>query len=151
MRLLLYTILLFTFQTATSQTPKDYFNKEVQTGQQSSTNTIMTSLENNQIEKALDYFYSNTSKTTLEKISTEIRKIKKETKLSIVIVYAKGFNIYKCRYCNDKRELLLLDLYFTEGDANSKVQKLVTKNAKTLEMEKEERMKSNDIPPSPPN
>lgn len=147
MRLLLSTLLLLMFQIAISQRPKDYANKKVKTGQRSSTNNILSALENNQVEKALNYFDSNTTKTTLEQVSIEISKIKTETKLSIVIVYDKGYNIYRCRYYNDTGELFLLDLYFTEGEANSKVQKLTTKNAETLKKEKEERMKSKDAPP----
>jgi len=134
------------------QTAKDYFNEEVKDAQLATAQTIMTALENGKIELAGMFFDDSIKnlRSELNYISSEISKVKAETKLSIVIVFDQASNIYRCRYSNDSDELFQIDLFMSEGQANSKVKKLEIKNSDVLKMEAKERMEMKE-PPLPPN
>jgi hypothetical protein len=134
------------------QTAKDYFNEEVKDAQLATAQTIMTALENGKIELAGMFFDDSIKnlRSELNYISSEISKVKAETKLSIVIVFDHASNIYRCRYSNDSDELFQVDLFMSEGQANSKVKKLEIKNSDVLKMEAKERMEMKE-PPQPPN
>lgn len=137
---------------ASGQTAKDYFNEEVKDAQLATAQTIMTALENGKIELA-EMFFDDSIKnlrSELNYISSEISKVKAETKLSIVIVFDHASNIYRCRYSDDSDELFQVDLFMSEGQANSKVKKFEIKNSDVLKMEAKERMEMKE-PPLPPN
>jgi hypothetical protein len=152
MKTFLTAILLLTIQLTFGQKAKDYFNEEVKDAQRTTAQSIMTALENGEIELAAKYFDNSISdlKSNLKSISAEISKVKTGTKLSIVIVFDQGFNIYRCRYYNDSGELYQVDLFMSEGKPDSKVKKLKTKNTDVLKAERKKRMENN-VPPPPPH
>lgn len=134
---------------ASGQTPKDYFNNEVKNGQGATTNKIIKYLEHNSIDSALNYFSKGTDKFLLIKASIEIRKIYQKTNGGYVIVFDEGYNIFRYRYTN-KGIYFLIDFYFNEGDANSKVIKVIIKDKATLDKEDKENDDDDDVPPPPP-
>ena len=147
-RILMLRFLLFAVPTITfGQIPKDYFNKEVQSGQGTTTKKIIRFLEKDRVDLAMPYFSDTTNKTLLLKASADIRKIQPNTKGGYVIVYEEGYNIYRYRYAN-RGIFYLIDLYFNEGDPNSKVVKVITKDKAELDMENEN-MPDDFIPPPP--
>ncbi|QKX06191.1 hypothetical protein HN014_15155 [Aquimarina sp. TRL1] len=149
-----FSIVLFLLiaQLNFGQTAKDYFNDEVKNAQRKTARSIMTALEKGATELAMNYFDNsiNELKSNLSSVSSEISKVKAKSKLSIIIVFNQGYNIYRCRYYNESGELYQVDLFMSEGQPNSKVRKLKTKNSKVLKAEQKKRIKSNDAPP-PPN
>jgi hypothetical protein len=152
MKTLLSAGFLLLFQTTFGQVPKDYHNKELLDAQKTTAKTILTALENGKIEEATAHFKSSIHKlkNKLNYISTEISKVKYGTELSIVIMFDQGFNIYICTYYNDIGALFQVVLFMSEGEANSKVKKVGTKNSAVLEAERNKRMGMKDIPPPPP-
>jgi len=141
-------LLLFVIPFTTyGQTPKDYFNTEVKNGQGTTTNQIIKYLEHNSIDSALNYFSKGIDKSLLIKASIEIRKIYQKTNGGYVIVFDEGYNIFRYRYTN-KGIYFLIDFYFNEGDANSKVIKVIIKDKATLDNEDKEN--DDEVPPSPP-
>jgi hypothetical protein len=152
MKILLSVGFLLLFQASFGQVPKDYHNKELLDAQRTTAKTILIALENGKIEEATAHFESSIRKlkSKLKSISTEISKVKHETKLSIVIIYDQGFNIYKCTYYNETGALFQVGLFMSEGEANSKVKKVETKSSAVLEAERIKRMGMKDFPPPPP-
>jgi len=148
-----FSIALFLLITQLNfgQKAKDYFNDEVKDAQRKTAMSVMTALEKGEIELATNYFDNSISelKSNLSSVSNEISKVKAESKLSIVIVFNQGFNIYRCRYYNESGELYQVDLFMSEGQPNSKVRKLKTKNSKVLKAELKKRMERKDAPPPP--
>jgi SUMO ligase MMS21 Smc5/6 complex component len=148
----LTAILLLTIQLTFGQKIKSYINEEVKDAQLTNVQSIMTALENGEVESAAKYFDNSIHdlKSNLKSISTEISKLKTETKFSIVIILDQGFNIYRCRYNNDNGEIYQIDLFMSEVEPDSEVKKLKTKNANVLKTERKKRRKNN-APPPPPN
>ncbi|MES2654270.1 MAG: hypothetical protein V4620_01705 [Bacteroidota bacterium] len=130
------------------EVPKDYFNKEVQSAQGATTDKIIKYLELDSVDAAMKYCSKKINKALLQKASTEIRKIYKKTDGGYVIVFDEGYNIYRYRYTN-RGVYFLIDLYFTAGDANSKVVKVIVKDKATLDKQNKE-TDDDDIPPPPP-
>ncbi|WP_108805505.1 hypothetical protein [Aquimarina sp. Aq107] len=145
-------IFLLFIQFSFGQKAKDYFNKEVIDSQKKTARSIIKNLENGEIELSMKYFDNSISelKNTLKSISYKISKVKTETKFSLVIVFDEGFNIYRCRYYDEINELYQVDLFMSEGQPNSDVKKLETKNSEVLKAEQKRRMEMKDVPPPPP-
>ncbi len=147
--IIIFTLFYFAPILTFGQLPKDYFNKQVLTVQGATTNKIIKYLELDSIDKALSYFSKDIDKSTLVNASKNIRKIKNKTIGAYVIVYDEGLNIFRYRYSH-KELFFLIDLYFKEGDPNSKVVKVITKDKETLDKEEKERLNDDEIPPPPP-
>lgn len=138
--------------------PKDYFNKDVQAGQLSTTKKFLRLIETEQTKQALDlldvnYLTKNPEiQNQLTSIATLVHKIKDRTELSEgLIVYEENHNIYRCIYYDDKAEYQLIDLHFEEGNPASKILKLTFKDEKILKKEKDERESNTTEPPPPPS
>lgn len=153
MKIILTLLTALALQVLQAQTHKDYFDKEVQTGQRSTTRQVINHLEKGDLAEIRSLFspeIENLS-TDLQHLSNAIVKVQGDTKYSEVIVFEEGFNIFRCRYYNDEGIQFQIDFYFTEGNKDSEIVKFDTKDSKVLEEEKQQRMKSSKIPPPPGN
>lgn len=151
MKLSIFLIVAFItiYSNIIGQVPKDYYNVEVKKGQGNTTNNIINYLTLDSVDRALSYCSKKIDRSILLKASEEIKKIYLNTNGGYVIVFDKGYNIFRYRYTN-KGIYLLIDFYFNEGDANSKVVKIIIKDKEMLDKEYKE-FDPDKLPPPPPN
>ncbi len=154
MRTVFLVLILCLGQIAFAQVPKDYHNKEIKEAQRATAIRVLRALQNGNIKLAKIEFNDSIQDLddNLLAAANEIRKVRFETEISIVIVYEEGFNVYLCRYYNDSGSLYQMKLYLQEGKPDSKIERLKTKDSETLRREREIRMNTDDsqIPPPPP-
>ncbi len=141
-------------------TSKDYFNKNVQTGQLSTTKHILRLIEKELVDSVLlyvdtEYLKRNADlKSQLTVASKQIQKVVGISEVSEgLIVFEENHNVYRCVYYDNKTEYQLVDIHFYQGDPNSKVAKFAFKDSKTLMKEKKDRAVGNKDampPPMPP-
>lgn len=90
----------------------------------------------------------------LTEANREISKYKQTTKVSDgLIVYDDKHNIYRCSYYDTTGDKFLIDIYYMQGDAYSRIMKFSIKEREELDKERAEYLelsKDHTIPPPPP-
>lgn len=128
---------------------------EVLVGQLATTRKVLRLLEAGRIDSVLtfvDAAYVKTNatlKTQLSKAFDQIKKVKDFAEVSEgLMVYEENHHVFRCVYHDTESQFQLVDIHYSETDANSKILKFKFKDNKILMKEKEERVKNSpDIPP----
>ncbi len=132
---------------------ENFSTQEIFENQKITTAKIIVGLQDNNLESILQYFDSSLYdiiQSKLESCILEIRKIRNSTKLSDVVVLRKDYHVFRYRYSDKTRDRFQIDFYLRTNNPNSKVIKIKTKTDEVLKKEYENRIKSTEIPPPPP-
>ena len=158
-----FLFLLSDFAYAQQLTPDNQGKvREIQLVQGLTTEKTLKWLETGDYDRILvfvDAAYVKSHKpdimAMLTEASREINKYKETTKVSDgLIVYDKKHNTYRCSYYDTTGEKFLIDIYYMQGDAYSRIMKFSIKKKEELDREREENIeqsrKDNNLPPPPP-
>jgi hypothetical protein len=143
-------------------TPENYDEvTAIQNQQGGITSKVLRLLEKGEYDSVFVFIDSEYGKShkdirnLLMTASNEIQKYFAFTKVSEgLIVYDKTHNIYRCSYYDTSGEKFLIDIYFVQGNKNSKIVQFAIKKKDQLDKERADNLewqkKNKNQPPPPP-
>lgn len=100
------------------------------------------------------YFKMNTHRKELKKAAKKIHAFHSDIKVTEgMVIYTNEYNVHRCIYYDkNNQDMIRLDMYFMQGNPESKIMKIVITNKRALKQEKKrrEQQSPSSVPPPPP-
>jgi len=101
------------------------------------TEKVISELEEDNIDSIIHLFDNEIEnlQIKLEQVVSEINNYEDDTDRTEVLVRDGSYNIHRWQYSDTTRVRLLMDLYLSKGQSNSKILRFVVKNDSVLKTE----------------